>query len=129
MRILFAVVPLLLLGVGCLNSLGEQQVVFEFVNLSTNKIRSEAVKGLPPVVAGGSLLPSRDEERPDSTVVLSGPIKIPDQITMVWKEGGASREAQLKRNELGLPATLKNQTMRFVYLGNGKWRIKALKSF
>jgi hypothetical protein len=127
MRIHFAIFPLLLLGVGCLNSFGEQQVVFEFVNLSTNKIRSEAVKGLPPVVAGGSLLPSGDEEHPDSTVVLSGPIKIPDQITMVWKEGGVSREAQLKQSELGLSATLKNQRIRFAYLGNGKWRIKLLK--
>lgn len=127
MRILFAIVPLLLLGVGCLNSFGEQQVVFEFVNLCTNKIRSEAVKGLPPVVAGGSLSPSGDEAHPDSTVVLSGPIKIPEQITMVWKEDGASREAQLKRSELGLPATLKNQRIRFGYLGNGEWRIKLLK--
>jgi hypothetical protein len=128
MRILFPVVALMLLfAAGCVSSFGEQEVVFEFVNLSTNKIRSEAVKGLPPVVVGGSLLPSRDEERPDGTVVLFGPIKIPDQITMVWKENGAIRETQLKRSELGLPATLKNQKLRFAYLGNGKWRIKVLK--
>lgn len=127
MKILFAIAAVLL-GAGCLNCAGETQVVFEFVNLSTNKIRSEAVRGFPPVVAGGSLLPAQDEGHPDATVVLEGPLGVPEQITMVWKEGGVSRETQLKRSELGLPATLANQRIRFAYLGNGKWRIKLVKS-
>ena len=112
---------------GCASHLLRNEVVFEFVNLSTNRIHGEEVKGFPEEVAGGWLIPAKEENHPSGTVVLSEIIHIEKQIKIVWHENKKLHEWELKRDDLGLPSKLTGGRVRFTYLGGEKWRIKLLK--
>jgi hypothetical protein len=70
MKTLILMIPLTILS-ACKNDV-QQQVEFQFVNLSTIEIHSDSVIGMPTVIAGGWLPPRTDEQHIDGTVVSGG---------------------------------------------------------
>jgi hypothetical protein len=130
---------------GCANGGGLPDVHFEWFNLSTNQIWVTGVTGLPPEALPGRLMPSHAEDQLEaSESVFSETVRIKDRITITWRDNGAqgwpgglktpgsvppgtTHQAELKRDELGIPAKLSSGKIRFTYLGNDKWRVKLLK--
>jgi hypothetical protein len=118
-------------------------VGFEWFNLSTNQIWITDVTGLPPEASPGRLMPSHAEDQLESSESdFSETVKVKNQIKVQWKDNGkqgwpgglkngelipslgTTHEAEFNRDELGIPAKLKNGKVRFTYLGNDKWRVK-----
>ena len=105
------------------------EVRFEYFNLSTNMIKVINIVGLPRVATPGALAPSRvEDELKVAASVFYEIVPVADLIRIIWKENGSSHELELKRNDLGIPAKLKNGKVRFTYLGEGKWRVKLIKT-
>jgi hypothetical protein len=120
-------------------------VSFEWFNLSTNEIWVTAVIGFPKDASPGRLTPNRSENRLErSEIVISETVRIKDRITIMWKNNGAlgwlgglktpggvlpgtAHQVELKRDDLGIPAKLNSERIRFTYLGDDKWRVRLLK--
>lgn len=131
---------------GCVSGFGGQEVTFEYFNLSTNEIWVTDIAGLPAWASPGRLMPSHAEDALEVTASTSfETVRIKDQIKIIWKDNGQqgwpgglkpgelvpagiTHEAQFKRDDLGIPAKLKNGKIRFTYLGNDKWRVKLLSA-
>jgi hypothetical protein len=48
-------------------------------------------------------------------------------LKIVWREGATSHQAEFKRDDLGIPANVKNGKVRFTYLGADKWRVRVFE--
>jgi len=104
------------------------EISFVYFNLSPTEIVVDSIAGLPPWASPGVLVPVRAEDQlsESRTTSLDGSIKVAPTLTIVWREGGASHQAELKRDEVGIPAKIKKGKIRFTYLGGDKWRVKVL---
>jgi hypothetical protein len=53
--------------------------------------------------------------------------------SILWLEGGTSagtgspHQAEIHRDEFGVPESLSNKALRFIYFGNNQWRLKLAK--
>jgi hypothetical protein len=133
---------LLLLCAGCLRGLAGQKIEFVYFNLSTNEIWVVSVAGVPAWASPGRLAPVRGEDQlSEKGSVSFETVRVADKLRIKWQEGGqqgwpggeyaprgVSHEAEFKRDELRIPAKLKNGKVRFTYLGGDKWRIKLITS-
>jgi hypothetical protein len=125
MKTFLASVALLVCCAGCFNT---NEVVFLYFNLSPNEIVVDSIAGLPPWASPGVLVPVHAEDQLSTSGMSSTgeTIRVPPTLTIVWREGGASHQAELKRDEVGIPAKIKKGKVRFTYLGGDKWRVKVL---
>jgi len=132
-----------LAAVGC--GAGVPEVTFKYFNLNTNEIWITEVIGLPLDATPGRLIPSREEIPLEvKASVFSETVHIKDWITIKWKDNGKegwsgglkipgsippgeAHQAEFKREDLGILATLSSGKIRFTYLGNDKWRVELLK--
>jgi len=126
MKTFLASVALMLCGVGC-TGIGE--INFVYFNLSPKEIVVDSIVGLPPWASPGVLVPVHSDGRPSEASATSydGPVNVPVALRIVWREGGASHQAELKRDEVGIPATVRKGKISFTYLGDDKWRVNALE--
>jgi hypothetical protein len=126
-RLIIILMPLLLCT-GCVSGLVGQNVAFEYFNLSTNRIKVVDVVGLPAEATPGVLIPSQTEDGLSvKASVFYETVHIKSQIKIVWQEADTSHEFVLKRDDFGIPATLRSGKIRFTYLGGEKWRVKRLE--
>ncbi len=125
MKTFLASVALMLCCAGCS---GMSEITFVYFNLSPKEIVVDSIAGLPPWAPPGVLVPvhAEDQLSESRTTSLDGSIKVAPTLTIVWHEGGASHRAELKRDEVGIPAKIKKGKVRFTYLGSDKWRVKYL---
>jgi len=126
MKTFLASVALMLCCVGCSDM---SEINFVYFNLSPKEIVVDSIAGLPPWASPGVLVPSHAEDQlsEKSATSYDGAVDVPATLKIVWHEGGASHEAQLKRDEVGIPAKIKKGKIRFTYLGGDKWRVKVLE--
>jgi hypothetical protein len=126
MKTLLAVAALICCCVGCIDM---KEIDFVYFNLGTNEIVVDSIIGLPPWASPGVLVPSHAEDRlsEKSAISYDGPVAVPVTLKIVWHETGMSRQAELKRDELGIPAKINKGKIRFTYLGADKWRVKVFK--
>jgi len=112
----------------CVGCSDMSEISFVYFNLSPTEIVVDSIAGLPPWASPGVLVPVRAEDQlsESRTTSLDGSIKVAPTLTIVWREGGASHQAELKRDEVGIPAKIKKGKIRFTYLGGDKWRVKVL---
>jgi hypothetical protein len=113
---------------GCLAGADVPQVEFAFFNLSTNEIRVTGVIGLPVEASPGRLQPVHSDTNrlEEKGSIYFEPVRIADQLKIVWEERGSTNRLELKRSDLKIPAKLTSGKVRFTYLGNDKWRVKLL---
>jgi hypothetical protein len=125
MKTFLASVALMLCCVGCSDM---SEINFVYFNLSPNEIVIDSVAGLPPWASPGVLVPVHSDGRPSEASATSydGAVNVPATLKIVWRERGASHQAELKRDELGIPAKFKKGKISFTYLGGDKWRVKVL---
>jgi len=104
------------------------EIDFVYFNLSATEIVVDSIAGLPPWASPGVLVPSHAEDRlsEKSATSYDGPVDVPASLKIVWREGGVSHQAELKRDDLGIPAKIKKSKISFTYLGGDKWRVKVL---
>ena len=126
MKTFLASVALLVCCAGCFNT---NEVVFLYFNLSPNEIVVDSIAGLPPWASPGVLVPVHAEDQLSTSGMSSTgeTIRVPPTLNIVWHETGASHQAELKRDDLGIPARIKTGKIRFTYLGGDKWRVKVLE--
>jgi len=125
MKTFLASVALVLCCVGCS---GMSEITFVYFNLSPKEIVVDSIAGLPPWASPGVLVPVRAEDQLSESraTSLDGSIKVAPTLIIAWREGGVSHHAELKRDEVGIPAKIKKGKVRFTYLGGDKWRVKVL---
>ena len=125
MKTFLASVALMLCCLGCSDM---SETTFVYFNLSPKEIFVDSVAGLPPghhqalwfrFIPMGGL--QRRAQLPDGETV-----RVPPTLKISWKEGGSSHQAELKRDEVGIPAKIKKGKISFTYLGDDKWRVKVL---
>jgi hypothetical protein len=105
-----------------------KEVDLVYFNLSTNEIVVDSIAGLPPWAPPGVLIPVHAEDRPSEKSAASwDPVDVSTTLKITWREGGTSHQAELKRDELGIPAKIRKGKVRFTYLGGDKWRVKVLE--
>jgi hypothetical protein len=113
-----------------------RSVSIEYYNLSEKVINVVDVSGMPAVAASGIVMPyPGGEENPmfKADQPLQAPLLIPARIKIIWLEGGTSagtgspHQAEIRRDEFGVPESLSNKALRFIYLGNNQWRLKLAK--
>jgi hypothetical protein len=125
MKNFLAIAALMLCCVGCSDM---REIDFVYFNLSPNEIFVESVAGLPLRASPGVLIPvhAEDQLSAKGAIFFGETADIPSTLKIIWKEGGSSHQAELKRDELGIPAKFKNGKIRFTYLGGDKWRVKVV---
>ena len=125
MKTFLAVVAIMLCCAGC----GGSDADLVYFNLSTQKILVESISGLPPWASPGVLVPVQGEDRLSAKGMTSSGevLRIGATLKIAWREGGKLHQAEFKRDELGLPAKLKNGQIRFTYLGNDNWRVRRIE--
>ena len=125
MKTFLASAILMFCCVGCSDM---KQIDFVYFNLSTNEIVVDSIVGLPPWAPPGVLVPVHAEDQLSRSSTTSfDPVHVAATLKIVWSEGGASHQAELKRDELGIPAKIKKGKIRFTYLGGDKWRVKVFE--
>jgi hypothetical protein len=126
----------LIFAAGCSTVMDYRSVSLEYYNLSEKVIKVVDVSGMPAVAASGILMPyPGQEENPmmKAEQSLQAPLLIPAKIKILWLEGGTSagsgspHQAEIRRDEFGVPESLSNKAIRFIYLGNNQWRLKLAK--
>jgi hypothetical protein len=120
-------VGLILSSMGCSDM---REIDFVYFNLSPNEIFVDSIAGLPPRASPGVLIPvhAEDQLSEKSATFYGESVDLPQTLTINWKEGGSSHQAELNRDELGIPAKIKMGKIRFTYLGADKWRVKVLEN-
>lgn len=105
------------------------EIDFVYFNLSPNEIVVDSITGLPLWAAPGVLVPVHAEDRLSESSMTSfdEPVNVSATLKIAWQENGKTHQAELNRNDLGIPAKLKSGKVRFTYLGADKWRVKVLK--
>jgi hypothetical protein len=126
MKNFIALFTLMLASAGCH---GMNEIDFVYFNLSPNEIVVDSITGLPLWASPGVLVPVHAEDRlsEKSATSFDEPVDVSAMLKIVWQENGQTHQAELKRNDLGIPAKLKSGKVRFTYLGADKWRVKVLK--
>ena len=104
-----------------------KRIDFIYFNLSKSEIVVDSIAGLPQWVAPGVLVPVHAEDRLSEAraTAFDETIQVPSTLRIKWQEGGVTRRADLKRDEVGIRAKIKKGTIRFTYLGSDRWRVKA----
>jgi hypothetical protein len=113
----------------CAGCHGMREIDFVYFNLGTNEIVVDSIDGLPLWTSPGRLVPVHTEDRlsEKSATSFDEPVDVSAMLKIAWQENGKTHQAELKRNDLGIPAKLKSGKVRFTYLGADKWRVKVLK--
>ncbi len=103
-----------------------RKIDFVYFNLGPNEIFVDSIAGLPLRASPGVLVPvlAEDQLSETSATFYGATVDVPLTLKIIWKEGGSLHQAQLKRDESGIPAKFKNGKIRFTYLGADKWRVK-----
>lgn len=122
------------------------EVDFVYFNLGSNEIVVKSIEGLPRWANPGLLIPVHSGDQPPKKIMDSlDAVCIESRITIKWQDNGTNgfndyweshestmpgteHKAEFKRDDLGIPATLKKGGVRFTYLGNDKWRIEYAKA-
>ena len=122
MKVLFSIIALVLCCGGC--SSEPADVNFVYFNLGTNQIVVNSIEGLPAWVTPGVLVPVLAEDQlSEKSATSVDPIEASANLKIVWNEGGTSHQAGFKRDDVGIPAKIKEGEVRFSYLGGDKWRV------
>jgi hypothetical protein len=125
MKILLASAAIMLCCVGCAKM---KEVDFVYFNLSTNKIVVDSVAGLPVWASPGVLVPVHAEDQlSEASMTSFDPVDVSATFKINWREGTSSHMAEFKRDDLGIPARIKEGRVCFTYLGGDKWRIKQMQ--
>jgi hypothetical protein len=113
----------------CVACSGMKEVDFLYFNLSTNEVVVDSIAGLPPWASPGVLVPVQAEDRLSAATAATfdETVRIAPVLRITWREGGTSHKAELKRDDLGIPAKMRQGKVRFTYLGADKWRVKFLE--
>jgi hypothetical protein len=122
-------ITLFTLMLACAGCHGMSEIDFVYFNLGTNEIVVDSIDGLPPWASPGVLVPVHAEDRlsEKSATSFDEPVDVSAMLKIAWQENGKTHQAELNRNDLGIPAKLKSGKVRFTYLGADKWRVKVLK--
>lgn len=103
----------------CVGCFDVKEIDFVYFNLSPVEIVVGSIAGLPPWASPGVLVPVHSDGRPSEASATSygETVRVPPTLKIIWKEGGSSHQAELNRDELGIPAKFKNGKISFTYLG------------
>jgi hypothetical protein len=125
MKTFLASVALMLCCVGCSDM---SEINFVYFNLSPKEIVVDSIAGLPPWASPGVMVPVHSDGRPSEARATSygETVRVPPMLKIAWREGDTSHQAELKRDDLGIPAKIKTGKILFTYLGGDKWRVKVL---
>lgn len=124
----------LLLALGCAGCT-QRHVELSYFNLSNHEIWVTDVVGVPEDAPPGRLTPVPDEERlSENSSYYFQTVRIADKLRIVWREGGQQVSAadksaskgflhavELTREQVGVPAKVKDGEVRLTYLGKGRW--------
>ena len=126
MKILWASAALMFWCAGCFEM---KEVDLVYFNLGPNEIFVDSIEGLPSWAAPGYLVPAQAEDPLSRTGATSfdNPVHVSATLKIFWREGGKLHKAEFKRDEVGIPETIKKGKVRFTYLGGDKWRVKVLE--
>jgi len=105
------------------------EVSFQYYNMGASEIRVLDIQGVSVAAAPGVLSVDHHEGSPleGKCSTFFEKVYVGKKITVIWQEDNSSHEAELKRDELGLPAELKWGRVRFSYLGDGQWRVNLVE--
>lgn len=108
----------------CLSLRAAQEVRFEFINISTNKIIVDSIVGLPSKAAPGVVVPTLENGPIEkSMVTFKETVPVEKTLKIIWEERGVKHEAEFDRDAWNLSAKIKSGMVQFLYHGNNGWQI------
>ena len=118
-----AAMAFMLCAFGCFE---QKENVLYYFNFSSHRIVIRSITGFPYWAACGVLPPCNSDGRPSEASATSygESLEVPLLFKIVWEEDGIPREAEIRRNAVGIPAKVKKGGMRFSYFGNGRWQVE-----